>query len=156
MQCRRSVPVALTIAVLASIALMIGAAQQRAAAPTPTKPAVVIQFTSGPDDVFALTAGLGLAEDAVKDGRRVILFFSKGGARIPMRSLSFDLRIGHDQPVRQRLLALQQHGARLIICGHSAQLLGIYDAEFLDDTFIAETNRALLARMGDNAVVFTY
>ena len=153
---------ALIVATLCLIAGLAWSNQQRAAAQsatTPTQPnpqTIVVHITSGPDDIFSIMTGLHVAEDARNLGRRVIIMFSKAGARVPMASTGWELRIGDQPPVRDILIALQQRGVDLIVCDFSAATLGIYDQEFLSGTFIANTNETLLRRMGRNAAVFTF
>lgn len=117
---------------------------------------IVIHITSGPDDLFGIMNGLHMAEDARNLGRRVIIMFSKGGARVPMVNTGWELRMGEQRPVRDILIELQDRGVDLIVCDFSATTLGIRDAEFISGTFIANTNETLLKRMGGNATVFTF
>jgi predicted peroxiredoxin len=133
------------------------ASQQRPAEQQSTTPqSVVIHITSGPDDIFSIMTALHLAEDARALGKRTIIMFSKAGARVPMVSTGWELRIGDEPPVRDILIDLQRRGVELIVCDFSARTLGIYDQEFLNGTFIANTNETLLRRMGTNAAVFTF
>lgn len=142
-----------------SVAAMVGGttgAQPDRPAQAASAPAVVVNITSGPNDLFAVTTGLRMAAEARSLGRRVIVLFNNAGVRVPMQSLPAELRLNNEPPLIQMLLDLRAAGAEFIVCDFSVRALGIHDAEFVADTFIAHTNEAVLHRMGTNAVVFTY
>jgi predicted peroxiredoxin len=142
--------------------LLVTAALSGAAAPqlesVTRSPTVVIQLTSGQDDMLALSSALRFAEDARDMGRTVILFFTKAGVRVPLLTMSPDLRFINEPQLttQQRLLRLQEAGVQFVVCGHAAHMLGVRDHEFLPGTFITESNQAILRRTGSNAVVFTF
>lgn len=132
------------------------AAQPDRPVPITAAPVVVVNITSGPSDLFAVTTGLRMADEARSLGRRVIVLFNNAGVRVPMQSLPAELRLNNEPPLIQMLHDLRAAGVEFIVCDFSVRALGIHDAEFVAGTFIAHTNEAVLQRMGANAVVFTY
>lgn len=117
---------------------------------------VIINITQGPEELFNLMSAYRMADGAINVNKRVVLYFSKGGVHVPTRHFPTELRVGDDHPVWDILRELRRRGAEIVVCGESAESLGIHDGEFIAEAKIANTTEAIFSRVNNNTVVFTY
>ncbi len=124
--------------------------------PCAAKASVIINITSGQDDLFKLMAAFHLAEDALEDGRRVVLFFSGRGVTVPVKRVDADLRLGKERPMWVVLHDLMRNGAEVLVAAESARVLGMVDADFVDGTQIGAWGGKVFSKVDAGTVVFTY
>jgi predicted peroxiredoxin len=117
---------------------------------------VVFNITSGPDNLLAVATAFHVAEEALADNRRVILFFNLAGMNVPLKRFPQDLRVGRDRPVWTLLNDLMSHGAQVLVARGQLEALGMYEADFVDGTQFAPYAGNIFAKMTKNTVVFTY
>ncbi len=120
------------------------------------QPTVVIHIASGPDQILAVERAYEMARGAMLEGRRVVIFFSQAGTQVAVRRYPPELRIDQAPPQWQQLKKLVELGARPVVCGESAHLFGIRDAEFFPDAEITNNDRAIFRISGVNATVWTF
>jgi predicted peroxiredoxin len=134
-----------------------GTASTSGTASTPEEcSTVVFNITSGPDNLLAVTTAFHVAEEALADNRRVILFFNLAGMNVPLKRFPQDLRVGRDRPVWTLLNDLMSHGAQVLVARGQVEALGMYEADFVDGAQVAPYAGNIFAKMTKNTVVFTY
>src|SRR5262245_31791112 len=135
------------IAAAAAIMVIVGAGamhwQSSASAQSSSSQpkTVVFSFTSGPDSIVQVETGFHVAEDALNDGRHVILFFNGRGVTIPVKHLSPELRLispaaNEQRPLWLILRDLINDGAEVIVARDSVKILNMEDREFLPEAQI--------------------
>jgi len=122
----------------------------------PRQATVVIHITSGPDQILAIERAYEMARGAILEGRRVVLFFGQAGTQVAVRRFPPELRIDQAPPQWQQLKKLVELGARPVVCGESAHLFGIRDAEFIPESEITNNDRSIFRISGPNATVWTF
>ena len=119
------------------------------------KPAMVLNVTSGREDVHAVTMALQLAGHGLDDGREVVLFLNVRAADFARRDLSEAIAFGGNPPVKKMIAALIGRGARVLVCPHCAKVLGVAEDDIIDGARLA-TRESLFGALGTNSVVFSY
>lgn len=149
---RMAAAVAAIIVIVCAFALSwqnnAAAQQSQSAAKT-----VVFNFTSGSDNILQIESGFHVAEDALNNGRRVVLFFNGRGVTIPTRRLSPDLRLGDERALWLILRDLINRGAEVIVARDSARILNMEDGEFIPEAYLGVN---VFQKIPDDTVVFTY
>ncbi len=118
------------------------------------RPVVVLNITSGPEDIKAGSMALLLAGHALDDGRAVILFFNVHGVKLADRNLSPTLA-SHDRPVRQLLADLIDRGATVLVCPACMTAADMTPADLVPGATTA-SREALFGPLDDRAIVFSY
>ena len=118
--------------------------------------AVIINITTGPDDVFRLLSAFHVAEDAINDGRRVVLFFNGRGVTVPVKRLSGELQLGQERALWVVLQDLVQAGAEVLVARESMRALNMVEADFITGTQIGDWGGSVLGKITAGSVVFSY
>ena len=118
--------------------------------------AVIVSITTGADDLFKIMSAFHLAQDALEDGRRVILYFNAAGVTVPVKRLEHDLRLGDERPVWLMLKDLMRGGAEVVVAGEAARLLGMVVEDFVPGSVIRPWSGKVFEMADSNALVFTY
>ena len=85
-------------------------------APDTQKPTLVINLTSGSEDLHALVMGLHFAEHGLADGREVVIFFNVKAPPLARKSLDDSVRFEGMPPVREMVADLLNQGAKMVVC----------------------------------------
>ncbi|MCI0676645.1 MAG: DsrE family protein [Phycisphaerales bacterium] len=117
---------------------------------------VVINVTTGPDEIMSVVTALHVAEDALDDGRHVVLFFNGRGVTVPVKRLHQDLSLGDERPLWVMLDELVGRGAEVLVARESARILNMADAEFMNGTQLGQWGGSVFCKMHGESVVFTY
>jgi predicted peroxiredoxin len=121
------------------------------------RPNIIIHLSSGPDDIFASTLALRMAEEALNRNQRVTLYLDRRGVRIAQQMRTDELRLGNEDPLWFILDHLaERRGLEVIVCGESALIQGLYPRDFMHYTLIADTPATILSKMNVNTVVMKY
>lgn len=154
---RQNLAVIVVVLLIAVIAFFSGGGFAYQSATTQrTKPTVIVSITAGQDDLFKIMAAFHLAQDAIEDGRHVILYFNARGVTVPVRRLEDDLRMGRDRPVWLMLRDLMNSGAEAVVAGESARVLGMVVGDFVPGVQIRAWSGKVFEKAGADAIVFTY
>jgi predicted peroxiredoxin len=146
----------LIVLVLAATSYMVFG-QDRGRSPSATQQTIIIHLSSGPDDVFASTLALRMAEDALDQRKKVILFLDKRGVRLAQHDRTDQLRLSDEDPLWFILDTLaRRSGFDVIVCGESACIQGLFPRDFMHYVFIADSPGTILQHIDRNTVVFTY
>lgn len=145
----------LAIGVLAATSYVV-LGQDRTRSQTVPRQTIIIHLSSGPDDVFASTLALRMAEDALDQKKKAILFLDKRGVRLAKQERTDQLRLGDEDPLWFLLDTLARRGLEVIVCGESAFIQGLFPQDFMHYTFVADSPGTILQELDRNTVVFTY
>jgi len=130
--------------------------QNRSGLTNVSRQTVVIHLSSGPDDVFAATLALRMAEEAMYEKKDVILYLDKRGVRLAQHERTDQLRLGDEDPLWFLLDNLAERGLEVIVCGESAYIQGLFPRDFMHYTFIADSPGTILSRIDRSTVVFNF
>lgn len=139
-----------------ALALQHSSSTQAVAAAPESRGTVIVSITSGQDDLFRIMSAFHLAQDALEDGRRVILYFNDRGVTVPVRRLENDLRLGRDRPLWMTLQDLMRGGAEVVVAGEAARLLGMVVEDFVPGAVIRPWSGKVFTSVDSNTLVFTY
>ncbi len=120
-----------------------------------SKPCLVLNLTSGKEDLHSVTMALQLAHHALDDGRAAVLFLNVRGAELARKDLSPALKLGSNPPVGEMLAKLIERGGTVIACPACMEVMGVKSDDLA--TGVQMANRSLLfGRLGPDTAVFTY
>ena len=119
------------------------------------KSTLLLNVTSGPEDLHKVTMALQLGGHALDDDRELAVFLNVRAPVFAAKDCSAQLAFGKNPPVKTMLAALIKRGAKVHVCPHCAEVLGITTEDLIDGAQI--TNREkLFGLLGPNTHVFTY
>ena len=119
------------------------------------KSAIVLNVTSGREDVHAVTMALQLANHALDDGRPAVLFLNVRAPDLARRDLPDSLVLHGNPPVRQMVADLIKRGAGVLVCPSCAKVMGVTPEDLIEGAAFA-TRESLFGALSPSAVVFTY
>jgi len=135
------------------------ATQARGAEESPAgeaKPTLVINLTSGKEDLHAVVMGFHLAEHGLADRREVVLFFNVKAPPLARKTLDESVRFEDLPPVRVMINGLIEKGAKILVCPMCAEITGVSADELAPGVTMIEDRRQLFDHLHADAVVFTY
>lgn len=156
---RSSHRLAVVLCAVAAVTACAFALQKTTSTPATTKASrstVVLNITSGPDEVFRLLTAFHVAEDAVADGRHVVLFFNGRGVTVPLKRLSDELQLGRERTLWRVLQDLVQCGTEVLVARESVRALNLSDDEFIVETQFGQWGGSVFCKMEPGSVVFSY
>jgi predicted peroxiredoxin len=116
---------------------------------------VVINLTSGKEDLHAVNMALELAGHALNDDREVIIFLNVRAPELASKSLPTTCGLAGKPPIPETLNQLMKRGAAVLCCPSCMQVLGVQETDLVPGVKLA-TREALFGRIGERAVVFSY
>lgn len=146
----------LVIALVSACALAFQTSSTASGAAPEKRGTVIVSITTGADDLFKIMSAFHLAQDALEDRRRVILYFNASGVTVPVKRLEHDLRLGNERPVWLMLQDLMAQGAEVVVAGEAARLLGMVIDDFVPGSVIRPWSGKVFALVDSNTLVFTY
>jgi len=139
---------ALTVTLAALVILLAGAAAAE-------KSTILINITSGPEDLHKATMALQLGGHAMDDGRDLAVFLNVRSPIFATKDCPDQLSFGKNPPVKEMLAALVKRGAKVHVCPHCMEALGISAGDLIDGA--QTTNREkLFGLLGPNTHIFGY
>jgi len=117
---------------------------------------VVLNITCGPEDVFRLLRAFHVAEDAINDGRHVVLFFNGRGVTVPVKRLSAELQLGQERSLWVVLHDLVRSGAEVLVSRESIRTLNMVEADFIPETQFGAWGGSVFCKVDFNTTVFSY
>ncbi|TWT76337.1 hypothetical protein CA13_68310 [Planctomycetes bacterium CA13] len=120
------------------------------------KPTLVINLTSGPDDLHAVSMGLHFAEHGLADGREAVVFFNVKSPPLARKNLPDSVRFMDKEPVNKLITDLLEHGAKMFVCPMCAEITGVQKDELVPGIQLIEDRKQLFDHLHNNTVVFSY
>jgi predicted peroxiredoxin len=119
-------------------------------------PTLVVNLTSGEQDLHAVAMGLHFAEHGLADGRRVVLFFNVKSPPFARRNLADSVRCGDQPPIKQMIGKLLSGGVRMVVCPMCAQMTGVKAEDLVPGIDMIQDRKQIFDELHANSVVFTY
>ncbi len=120
------------------------------------RPTLIVNLTSGPDDLHAVVMGLHFAEHGLADAREVVIFFNVKAPPLARKTLDDSVRFKEMPPVREIVADLLKHGAKMVVCPMCAEITGVGADELAPGIEMIEDRKQIFDHMHANSVVFTY
>jgi predicted peroxiredoxin len=120
------------------------------------KPTLVINLTSGTEDLHAVVMGLHFAEHGLADGREVVIFFNVKAPSLARKELADTVRFKEMPPVRALIADLLKQGAKMVVCPMCAEITGVEADQLAPGIDMIEDRKQIFDHMHGNSVVFTY
>ena len=124
--------------------------------PETQKPTLVINLTSGTEDLHAVVMGLHFAEHGLADGREVVIFFNVKAPPLARKELSDTVKFKETRPVRAMIADLLKQGAKMVVCPMCAEITGVEADQLAPGIDMIEDRKQIFDHMHFNSVVFTY
>jgi len=124
--------------------------------PETQKPTLVINLTSGTEDLHAVVMGLHFAEHGLADGREVVIFFNVKAPPLARKELSDTVKFKEMPPVRAMIADLLKQGAKMVVCPMCAEITGVEADQLAPGIDMIEDRKQIFDHMHFNSVVFTY
>ena len=86
------------------------------------KPGLLVNITSGADDLHAVSMGLGLANTSLKNGHKVVVFLNVEAPVFAKADLADDVQIADFPTVKQLVASVIENGGTVVVCDHCAQV----------------------------------
>ena len=143
---------ALTVGVIAT-----GCAKERASPNTARDidTGILVNVTTGYDDLHAVSMGLSLANSAAKRGMPVVVFLNVAAPVFASTELPADTRYEDFPPVQELLSAILAAGGKVLVCGHCAKAAGVDPTTLLPGVVVSE-HGLLLDELEPGLVGFSY
>jgi predicted peroxiredoxin len=122
---------------------------------TPAKAGLLINVTSGKDNLHAASMGLNLAQTALAAGHEVVVFLNVAAPVLATTTLGDDVRFADFTPVSQLLRDIIARGGKVIVCGHCAAVSNVAESTLLPGTQVSRHGE-LLGFLKSGMVAFSY
>jgi predicted peroxiredoxin len=139
---------------LCAVALVANGQSEKSAAAL--KPTLIINLTSGQEDLHAVMMGLHFAEHGLADGRQVAVFFNVKAPPLAKKDLPDSVRFQELTPVRTAIADLLQQGAKMVVCPMCAEITGVEAEDLAPGIEMIADRGQIFDHMHANSVVFTY
>jgi predicted peroxiredoxin len=150
-------------AVLALVLLSLGstpwaseAVGKKSAEPPSRKPTLVINLTSGENDLHAVAMGLHFAEHGLADNREVVIFFNVKSPPLARKELPETVRFKDMPPIKEMIAKLHRDGVKMVVCPMCAEIMGVKAEELAPGIAMIKDRKQIFDHLHSNSVVFTY
>jgi predicted peroxiredoxin len=116
---------------------------------------VLLNLTTGQDDLHAVSMGLNLAKTAAERGLPVVVFLNVAAPVFASTALPADTKYEDFPPVQDLLSAIMAAGGKVLVCGHCAEVSGV-DASTLLPGVVVSEHGSLLDELQPGLVGFSY
>ena len=116
---------------------------------------ILLNLTTGPDDLHAVSMGLNLAKTAAERGLPVVVFLNVEAPVFASTTLPADTRYEDFPPVQEMLSAIMASGGKVFVCGHCAEVSGVDLTTLIPEVVVSE-HGSLLDELGPGLVGFSY
>jgi predicted peroxiredoxin len=124
-------------------------------AATPAKAALLINVTSGKENLHAASMGLNLAKMALASGHEVVVFLNVAAPVLATTSLGDEVKFADFTPVSQLVREIIAKGGKVIVCGHCAAVSNVAENTLLPGTQVSHHGE-LLGVLKPGMVTFSY
>ncbi|MDF1826234.1 MAG: DsrE family protein [Verrucomicrobiales bacterium] len=119
------------------------------------KATVVVNITSGIDDLHAACMGIGLARTAIESGRRAVIFLNVNAPALAAADLPAGLKFADFPPVKGMLADFVAAGGELYVCGHCAAICTVDESKLIEGAVISH-HEDLFKKLPASALSFSY
>ena len=130
-------------------------AVEKTAKPPGAKSTVVVNVTRGKDDLHAACMGIGLASNALKAGRRSVIFLNVHAVALAAADLPGDLKFADFPPVKEMLASFVADGGELYVCGHCAAVAKVAESNLIKGAVVTQ-HGDLFKKLPAAALSFSY
>jgi predicted peroxiredoxin len=116
---------------------------------------VVLNITSGRDDLHAVSMAVALATHSLEHGHKTVIFLNVHAPQLAVEDLGDDVKYADFPPVREMLSTFMEKGGTLYACEHCTAVCGVDKQELLDGITIVKHGQ-LLDDLNGNSLVFSY
>ncbi|MBN2476377.1 MAG: DsrE family protein [Pirellulales bacterium] len=120
------------------------------------KPTLVVNLTSGQDDLHAVVMAFHFAEHGLDDGREVVVFFNVASPPLACKNLDASVKFREMPPVRAMVAHLLNRGAKIVVCPLCAKITGVTAEELAPGIAMIKDRRQIFGHLHGEAVVFSY
>lgn len=158
---RRNLTVILALALAGASQLVPSSASaqtppgQKGAKGRAGKPTVVVNITRGKDDLHAACMAIGLAEDALKAGRRSVIFLNVHAPALAAADLPADVKYADFPPVKDMIAGFVAAGGELYVCAHCAAVMKVAESNLIKGAVLAQ-HGDLFKKLPAAALTFSY
>jgi predicted peroxiredoxin len=99
--------------------------------------------------------GLGLAQSALKDGRKAVVFLNVDAPVFAAKALGDDVKFADFPPVRKMLADFIAAGGQVLVCQHCAHVVKLNPEDLIGGVSMSE-HGSVLATLTPGMVVFSY
>lgn len=128
---------------------------EKASASSEAKPTVVVNITRGTDDLHSASMGISLASNAIKAGRRAVIFLNVHAPVLAASDLSADLKFADFPPVKEMLASFVANGGELYVCGHCAAICKVAESNLVKGAVVSH-HEDLFNALPAAALSFSY
>jgi predicted peroxiredoxin len=147
------IPTVVVIAIVSGwLTAHLASAQEN---PALNKGTLVINITSGKEDLHKATMAMQLAGHGLDDGRKVVLFLNVRAPDLASKQAPDTWIFGKNPPVPEMLKALIKRGAVVLVCPHCMEASGLKKEVLVDGAQVA-SRESLFGSLGSNCAVFSY
>jgi len=126
-----------------------------ATAATSNKQPIFINITRGKNELHAVSMALGLAQSAIKDGRRAVVFLNVDAPVFAAKDLGDNMKYADFPPVKKMLADFVAMGGHVLVCGHCAHIVKLEQRDMIDGAKVVSHDE-LFAAMPPGTVVLSY
>ena len=119
------------------------------------KQPILVNITRGRNDLHAVSMAIGLAQSAIKDGRKAAIFLNVDAPVFAAKDLGDDIQFADFPPIKKMLADFVAQGGRVLVCGHCAHIAKLEQGNMIDGAKVLAHNE-LFAAMPPGTVVFSY
>ena len=116
---------------------------------------MLVNLTSGVENLHSASMGLGLARSALDGGHPVVVFLNVGGAAFADRGLGGDVRFEDFPPIAVLLGDILTKGGQVFVCRHCAGVMKV-PPENIRPGIVPVDHHALFGALRPGMVAFTY
>ena len=145
------------LGVVLAVALAGGAwfFQNASADAASAKAVLVLNVTSGAEDLHRVTMALQLAGHALDDGRDVLVFLNVRAPVFATKNCPDSMAFRRNPPIREMLASLMERGAKVHVCPHCMMAMGVAESDLMPGAEVT-TREKLFSYLGPNSHVFSY
>jgi copper chaperone CopZ/predicted peroxiredoxin len=126
-----------------------------ATAATSSKHPILVNITRGQNELHAVSMALGLAQSAIKDGRKAVVFLNVESPVFAAKELDDELKYGDFPPIKKMLADFIATGGQVLVCEHCAHVVKLVQRDMIDGAQVV-AHGELLAAMPTGTVIFSY
>ncbi len=122
---------------------------------TPGKAPILVNITSGKEDLHAVSMGLNLAQMAAGHGHRVVVFLNVQAPIFATKDLGADVRFADFAPVSELVGGVMAKGGKVVVCGHCAAVQKVETAQLREGVLVSDHGQ-LLEHLEPGMIGFSY